>query len=82
MPPTTSLTRTLFREGGWALALGVISAAHQAGSALGAYLGGWLFDATGRYVYALVSAAAALLVAALLSALTREPPHPEPVRVS
>jgi MFS family permease len=72
VPPTTSLARSLFHAGGWALALGLISGAHQAGSALGAFLGGWLYDQTGTYTYSFTSAAAALLVAAALSFALRE----------
>ncbi len=72
VPPTTSLARSLFRRGGWALALGLISGAHQVGSALGAYLGGWLYDVTGTYVYSFASAAAALLAASVLSYALRE----------
>ena len=72
VPPTTSLARSLFRTGGWALALGLISGAHQAGSALGAFLGGWLYDQTGTYTYSFTSAAAALLVASALSFALRE----------
>lgn len=67
VPPTTSLTRRVFRSGGWTVALGVISAAHQIGSALGAFVGGWLFDLTGDYRAAFATAAASLVVAAVLS---------------
>ena len=75
VPPTTSLARSLFRTGGWALALGLIGAAHQAGSALGAFLGGWLYDQTGTYTFSFTSAAAALLVASALSFALRERPR-------
>lgn len=67
VPPTTALTRRVFHTGGWAVALGVISAAHQVGSALGAYLGGWLYDRTGGYEIVFASAAVALLAAAAMS---------------
>ena len=73
VPPTTSLTRSLFESGGWAVALGLISGAHQAGSALGAFLGGWLHDVTGTYAWSFASAAAALVVASALSYALREP---------
>ena len=74
VPPTMSLTRSVFLAGGWALPLGIISGAHQAGSALGAWLGGLLYDATGTYAYSFASAAAALAVAAGLSYALRERP--------
>jgi MFS family permease len=78
VPPTTSLTRSIFRAGGWALAIGVIGASHQAGSALGAFLGGWLYDLTGTYTYSFVSAAIALIVAAGLSYALRQPARLRP----
>jgi MFS family permease len=84
VPPTTSLTRSVCKEGGWGFALGLIGASHQVGSALGAWLGGWLFTRTGSYDYSFSSAAVALLVAAALSYLLRErgqTPVPEPVPV-
>ncbi len=74
VPPTTSLTRTVFRTGGWAVAIGIISAAHQIGSALGAWVPGVIFEETGSYTIAFVSGAVTLLVAAYLSYLLRRPP--------
>jgi MFS family permease len=73
VPPTTSLTRSTFRAGGWAVAIGFIGASHQAGSALGAFLGGWFYDRTDTYTYSFVSAAIALVVAAGLSYALRTP---------
>jgi len=73
VPPTTSLTQTVFKTGGWAVAIGLISAAHQVGSALGAWLTGVLFESTGSYSLAFVSGAVALLVAAYLSYRLKEP---------
>jgi predicted MFS family arabinose efflux permease len=70
--PTTSLTRTVFLAGGWALPLGLIGGAHQAGSALGAYFGGALYDLTGTYDWTFVTAAATLALAAALSFTLRE----------
>ena len=67
VPPTTSLTRTVFNAGGWAVAIGLISAAHQLGSATGAWLPGLIFDQTGSYGPAFLSGAGSLLVAAALS---------------
>jgi predicted MFS family arabinose efflux permease len=78
VPPTTSLTRSIFRAGGWALAIGLLGASHQAGSALGAFLGGWLYDRTGTYTYSFVSAAVTLVVAAGLSYALRERPRLTP----
>jgi MFS family permease len=67
VPPTTALTRRVFQAGGWAVALGLISAAHQVGSALGAYLPGWVFARTGDHTAAFTSAAIALAFAAFYS---------------
>jgi MFS family permease len=81
VPPTTSLTRSVFLSAGWALPLGIISGAHQAGSALGAWLGGALYDATGTYAWSFGSAAVALVVASALSWALRGRPgamRPEP----
>ncbi len=80
VPPTTSLTQTVFRHGGWAVAIGIISAAHQLGSALGAWLPGILFDRTGSYSAAFVSGAVILVLASYLSSRLRET-KPEPVAV-
>jgi len=73
VPPTTSLTRTVFNTGGWAVAIGLISAAHQVGSALGAWLPGIIFERTGSYTIAFVSGAMTLIVASFLSFLLRRP---------
>ena len=73
VPPTTSLTQTVFKTGGWAVAIGIISAAHQIGSALGAWVPGVIFEQTGSYSIAFVSGAITLLGAAYLSYLLRRP---------
>lgn len=78
VPPTTSLTRTVFHTGGWAVAIGLISAAHQVGSALGAWLPGVILERTGSYSAAFVSGAVTLIGAAFLSYRLKDP-EPEPV---
>lgn len=72
VPPTTSLTQTVFRTGGWAVAIGIISAAHQIGSSLGAWLPGLIFERTQSYNAAWISGAITLVVASYLSYLLRE----------
>lgn len=67
VPPTTSLTRTVFNTGGWAVAIGIISASHQIGSALGAWIPGVLFEHNGSYTIAFLSGSVSLLVAAWFS---------------
>lgn len=71
VPPTTSLTQSVFKTGGWAIAIGIISAAHQVGSALGAWLPARLLEQTGGYTISWVSGAAVLLVASYMSYLLR-----------
>jgi len=71
VPPTTELLRRTFRRGGWGLAFGVASAAHQAGSAIGAIAGGWLYDVTGGYTTFFLAAAVALLTASAVSLTVR-----------
>lgn len=75
VPPTTSLTQTVFRSGGWAVAIGVISASHQVGSALGAWLPGLMFERTGSYTVAWVSGAVSLVAAAYLSYRLKDQKH-------
>ena len=67
VPPTTALTKSSFRLGGWALVLGLLGTAHQLGSALGGALGGFLYDQTGGYGAFFVMSAGICVVAAVLS---------------
>ncbi len=67
VPPTAALARDYFARGGFGFALGLIGAAHQLGSALGAWLPGVVHDATGGYDPAFVSAAVLAVVASALS---------------
>lgn len=71
VPPTTSLTQSVFKTGGWAVAIGIISAAHQVGSALGAWLPARLLEQTGGYTISWVSGAVVLLVASYMSYMLR-----------
>jgi MFS family permease len=81
VPPTTSLARSSFAPGTWALALSIISASHGVGASIGAIAGGWLFDITGGYGAFFVSAAFALAAASFMSLSlrhTRAPGAPVP----
>jgi len=71
VPPTTELLRRTFPAGGWGLALGLASGAHQLGSAAGAFAGGWLYDLTGGYAAFFVAAAVSLLLASAMSVTVR-----------
>jgi len=64
---TSSMTGDLFGRLSVGSIFGTIFLAHQTGSALGAWLGGALFDATGGYGAAFVVACTLLLVGAGLS---------------
>ena len=74
VPPTTTLTANIFGR----LSVGAISGwiffSHQAGSAIGAWAGGAIFDATGSYSWAFVSAAVLAFGASGLSLLIKEVP--------
>ena len=67
VPPTTALAKTCFRDGGWALVIGLLGTSHQLGSALGGALGGFLYDRTGGYGAFFVLSASICVVAATLS---------------
>ncbi|HHY72083.1 MAG TPA: MFS transporter [Bacillus bacterium] len=55
-------TRLLGILNGWAYFIG-----HQIGAALGSFLGGWLYDASGTYLYAFITAGALSIIASLAS---------------
>jgi predicted MFS family arabinose efflux permease len=64
---TSALTGDIFGRFSFGSIFGLIFLAHQAGAALGSWLGGALFDTTGGYGAAFAIACALLLVAAGLS---------------
>ena len=73
-PPAGPVTDT-----GWRLIQGVAFTSHQLGSALGAFGGGWLFDAFGNYTLAWqigVGMGLAMGTVQLISGLGRRPPPP------
>ena len=74
VPPTTTLTANIFGRQSVGELSGWIFFAHQVGSALAALAGGWLFDQTGSYFWAFVSAALLAFVAAGLTLSIREQP--------
>lgn len=73
--PTQVLSSAYFRGHSLGVVFGLIFLAHQLGSAVGAYVPGALHDLTGSYTLALLSGAAALVLAAALS-LTLPPAQP------
>ncbi len=76
VPPTTALTANIFGRYSVGELSGWIFFAHQVGAALGAALAGWIFEWTGSYSSAFVTAAILGVLASGLTLLIRE----EPVR--
>ena len=76
VPPTTTLTANIYGRFSVGELSGWIFFAHQVGAALGAAAAGWIFELTGSYASAFVSAAILGFVAAGLALMIRE----EPVR--
>ena len=74
VPPTTTLTANIFGRYSVGELSGWIFLSHQVGSALGAALAGWIYEWTGGYEIAFVSAALMGFVAAGLALAIREEP--------
>jgi MFS family permease len=74
VPPTTTLTANIFGRLSVGALSGWIYFSHQVGSAIGAWAGGAIFDATGSYSWAFLSAAVMAFAAAGLSLLIKEVP--------
>jgi len=74
VPPTTTLTANIFGRFSVGELSGWIFFAHQVGSALGAAGAGWIFEWTGSYSSAFVSAAVLAFFAAGMALMIREAP--------
>ncbi len=74
VPATTALTARIFGAASVGVLSGWILFAHQVGAALGAAAGGWIFEATGTYTWAFVSAAGLAFIAAGLTLAIRDEP--------
>jgi MFS family permease len=74
VPPTTTLTANIFGRLSVGALSGWIFFSHQVGSAIGAWAGGAIFDATGSYAWAFLSAALLAFIASGLSLLIKEVP--------
>jgi predicted MFS family arabinose efflux permease len=74
VPPTTALTANIFGRYSVGELSGWIFLAHQVGAALGAALGGWIYEWTGTYDAAFFSAAVLGFIASGLSLAIREEP--------
>ena len=82
VPPTTTLTANIFGRYSVGELSGWIFFAHQAGSALGAALSGWIFEWTGGYAPAFVSGGLLAILAAGLTLLIRQEPVSAPPRMA
>ena len=79
VPPTTTLTANIFGRYSVGTLSGWIFFSHQCGAALGAAVGGWVFQATGSYSWAFISAALlAFLAVPLALAIKEDPVRPTP----
>jgi len=74
VPPTTTLTANIFGRYSVGALSGWIFFAHQAGAALGAAAGGWIFSATGSYAWAFTSAALMAFLAVPMALAIKEVP--------
>src|SRR6266581_1377058 len=74
VPPTTTLTANIYGPYSVGELSGWIFFAHQVGSALGAAGAGWIFEWTGSYSSAFVSAAVMAFLAAGMALMIREVP--------
>ena len=72
VPPTTTLTASIFGRYSVGELSGWIFFAHQVGAALGAAIAGWVFEAYGSYSPAFISAGLLGILAAALTMLIRE----------
>lgn len=73
VPLTSALVAARFGPASMATIFGVVSMSHQAGDALGVFLGGFLRDLTGSYEAPFMLVAAALFAASVVSYLIEEP---------
>lgn len=78
VPPTSALTAQLFGRASVGVIFGVIFMSHQIGGALGSYVTGFIFDATGSYFYGFLIGALLCFVAAAMSFSIREQPERRP----
>ena len=74
VPPTTTLTVNIFGRYSVGELSGWIFFAHQVGAALGAAIAGWVFEWSGTYTSAFVSAAVLAFLGSALTLLIREEP--------
>jgi predicted MFS family arabinose efflux permease len=69
VPPTASLAVSHLGKARVGTAMGLISAGHAIGAAMGAFAGGYIFDATGGYTWLWSSSFGLALAAAMIAGL-------------
>ena len=69
VPPTASLAISHLGKARVGTAMGLISAGHAIGAAMGAFAGGYIFDATGGYTWLWSSSFGLALAAAMIAGL-------------
>ena len=74
VPPTTTLTANIYGRFSVGELSGWIFFAHQVGAALAAALAGWVYEWTGSYSPAFISAAVLAFAASLMTLMIREQP--------
>jgi predicted MFS family arabinose efflux permease len=74
VPLTSGLVMQVFGPRYMATLFAVVYLSHQAGNFCGAWMGGWLFDATGSYIVVWWLAVALGLLAALVHAPINDKP--------
>jgi MFS family permease len=79
VPPTAMLTADLFGGRSVGTLFGWIFFGHQVGAALASYVGGAVYDLTGAYNWAFISAGSLGILAAGMVLAIREPERPRPV---
>ena len=82
VPPTVGLVAKMFGTANMAMLFGVVMLAHQAGGFLGAYLGGYVFQATGSYDWVWYIDIVLAVGAALVNLPIREARRPAATRTA
>ncbi|MBI4573346.1 MAG: MFS transporter [candidate division NC10 bacterium] len=79
VPPTSTLTADLFGRRSVGMLFGWIFFSHQIGAALASYVGGRVYDVTGTYDWAFISAGIlGILAAGMVLAIPEQPRRPAP----
>lgn len=83
VPPTSTLTADLFGRQSVGMLFGWIFFSHQIGAALASYVGGAVYDLTGTYDWAFISAGIlGVLASGMVLAIREQPLRPAPVSPS